>query len=259
VSQGQVLNYSIEYENEGEGIAFGVYFTDTLDMGLDDSTLEIGPVISTKDGSVIAGPGTYNPATRTITWLVGEVGPGEVGYANFSIKVRNDVPVGTEIVNFATVYFPNVPEITSTNAIISVVGQPNIAVTNVSPSELVIGIGSTACVNVTVLNEGYFSETLNITLYANTTAIQTRNVFLLPQSSDTLMFLWNTTEFAIGNYTISAYAYPITGEIDTSDNVQEFFSVQVIPEFPSAMILPLFMLTTLIVIILLRNEKKLKN
>ncbi|MCJ7791348.1 MAG: DUF11 domain-containing protein, partial [Dehalococcoidia bacterium] len=41
VSPGQQLNYMVEYENEGEGIAFGVYFTDTLDEDLDDSTLEI--------------------------------------------------------------------------------------------------------------------------------------------------------------------------------------------------------------------------
>lgn len=103
--------------------------------------MEIGPVISAKNGSIIAGPGIYNPATRTITWLVGEVGPGEGGYATFSIKVRNDVPEGTEIVNFATVYFPSVPEITSTNAIVSVVGQPNIAITNVSLSGFIIDRG----------------------------------------------------------------------------------------------------------------------
>jgi len=121
VLPGQKLDYKVEYENEGEGIAFGVYFTDTLDEDLDDSTLEIGPVISTKDGSVIAGPGTYNPLTRTITWLVGEVGPCESGFANFSVKVRDDAPEDTEIINFGIVYFPSVPEITRTNAVISIV------------------------------------------------------------------------------------------------------------------------------------------
>jgi uncharacterized repeat protein (TIGR01451 family) len=258
VSQGQILNYTVEYENEGEGIAFGVYFTDTLDEDLDDSTLEIGPVFSAKNGSIIAGPGIYNPATRTITWLVGEVGPGEGGYATFSIKVRNDVPEGTEIVNFATVYFPSVPEITSTNAIVSVVGQPNIAITNVSLSGFIIDRGSIMCINVTVLNKGYFSETFNLTLYANTTAIQMRNISLLPQSSNTLIFIWNTTNFAIGNYTISVHANPVTDEINTTDNTQEIFPVQVIPEFPSTTIISLFILTTLIPIVLLKNKRKTK-
>ena len=132
VSPGQKLDYKVEYENEGEGIAFGVYFTDTLDEDLDDSNLEIGPVISTKDGSVIAPAGTYNPSTRTVTWLVGEVGPGQGGYAEFSVNVRSDAPDGTEIINFATVYFPSVPEATKTNGIVSHIGlnQPPLAEAN---------------------------------------------------------------------------------------------------------------------------------
>lgn len=116
------MNYKIEYANEGEGIAFGVYFTDTLDENLDDSTLEMGSVISTIDGSVIAPAGTYNHSTRTVTWLVGAVGPGEGGYAEVSANVRSDPPGGTEIINYATVYFPSVPEATRTNGVVSVVG-----------------------------------------------------------------------------------------------------------------------------------------
>ena len=121
VSAGQKLNYRIEYANEGEGIAFGVYFTDVLNEDLDASTLELGPVISTVNGSVIANPGTYNSSTRTITWLVGEVGPGEGGYADISVNVKSDAPDCTEIINYATVYFPSVPEETRTNGIVSIV------------------------------------------------------------------------------------------------------------------------------------------
>lgn len=126
---GQKMDYKVEYENEGEGIAFGVYFTDTLDEDLDDSTLLIGPVISTIDGSVIAEPGIYNIGTRTITWFVGEVGPGEGGITEFSVNVRDDAENGTEIINYATVYFPSVPEETRTNGIVSIVSlnQPPVA------------------------------------------------------------------------------------------------------------------------------------
>lgn len=129
VSPGEQLDYKVEYENEGEGIAFGVYFTDTLDEDLDDTTLVIGPVIDVDDGSIIAEPGIYNPATRTITWFVGEVGSGEGGYAEFSVNVMDDAPHGTEIINYATVYFPSVPEETRTNGIVSVVSlnQPPVA------------------------------------------------------------------------------------------------------------------------------------
>ena len=41
---GQTLDYRVEYENLGEGIAFGVYFIDTLDEDLDPSSVTIGPV-----------------------------------------------------------------------------------------------------------------------------------------------------------------------------------------------------------------------
>ena len=129
VSPGEKLDYRVEYENEGEGIAFGVYFTDTLDEDLNDLTLEIGPVIDVNDGSIISGPGTYNPATRTITWFAGEVGPNEGGYADLSVDVKADANEGTEIINFATIYFPSVPEETRTNGIVSIVllNQPPVA------------------------------------------------------------------------------------------------------------------------------------
>lgn len=258
ISPGHILTYKVEYENEGEGIAFGVYFTDTLDEDLDDSTLEIGPLISTKNGSVIAGPGTYSPSTRTITWLVGEVGSDEGGYANFSVKIRNEAPEGTEIINFATVHFPSVPETTRTNAIVSIVGQPDIAIKKFAPSEIVIDKGLTLCINVTVANEGYLAETFNLTIYANTTLIHTQNVTLIGRSNDTVIFLWNTTDFTVGNYTITAYVSPLPSEIDTNDNTLTFFPAQVIPEFPSILILPLFMMATSIATILLKKKRKTK-
>jgi hypothetical protein len=121
VEAGQRLDYKVEYENEGEGIAFGVYFTDTLDEDLDATTLEIGPVRDVRDDVAIGPPGTYDPATRTITWFAGEVGPHEGGYAELSVNVRGDAAIGTEIINFATVYFPSVPEETRTNSVVAVI------------------------------------------------------------------------------------------------------------------------------------------
>ena len=44
------------------------------------------------------------------------------GYANISINVRDDISVGSEIINYGTVYFPSAPEITRTNGIVSIVG-----------------------------------------------------------------------------------------------------------------------------------------
>jgi hypothetical protein len=65
---------------------------------------------------------------------------------------------------------------------------------------------------------GKITETFNITIYANTTTIQTRQVTLANKTSTTITFTWNTTGFAKGNYTIWAYAWPVQGETDTNDN-----------------------------------------
>jgi hypothetical protein len=96
----------------------------------------------------------------------------------------------------------------------------DLAVTNTVLSKTVVGQGFTLNVNVTVENQGYNSEIFNLTTYANATPIQTFNITnLLPGSSTTITFNWNTSGFAKGNYTISAYASPVDGETDTGNNL----------------------------------------
>jgi len=73
-------------------------------------------------------------------------------------------------------------------------------------------------INVTVANQGDLTETFNVTLYANTTAIQTRQVTLANKASTTITFTWDTNGFAKGNYIIWAYAWPVQGETETTDN-----------------------------------------
>ncbi len=185
---------------------------------------------STSDGSVIAEPGTYSHLTRTITWLVGEVGPGDGGIANFSAKVRNDVVGGTEIINTATVHFPSVPETTETNTIVSVVGHPSIALVGLAPFETTVLRSSILYLNLTLANEGHFSETFNVTVYVNSTIIGTQNVTMPGRSEQPVLFMWNTTDFSVGSYNISAYAWPVLGDNDTLDNaVTGIFVAVMIP------------------------------
>jgi hypothetical protein len=79
-------------------------------------------VYSTADNTQIAPEGVYFPANRTIIWSAGEVGSQSGGYANLSINLLPDTPEGAEIINYATVYFPSVPEETRTNGVVSIVG-----------------------------------------------------------------------------------------------------------------------------------------
>jgi len=153
VVASQKLNYRVEYENEGEGIAFGVYFTDTLDEDLNDATLGIGPIIDVNTGLEIAPPGIYNPATRTITWFAGEVGPGQGGYSDVNICVRSDANDGTEIINYATIYFPSVPEETRTNGIVSVVSLNQSPVAEAGDNRIAF-VGANCIAEVTLDGSG---------------------------------------------------------------------------------------------------------
>ncbi|MDH5690690.1 MAG: dockerin type I domain-containing protein, partial [Candidatus Bathyarchaeota archaeon] len=105
------------------------------------------------------------------------------------------------------------------SATVIAVEQHDVAVTDVTPCKTIVGEGLTMRINVTVTNKGNFTETFNVTAYANTTAIQTLNVTNLPPgNSTTISFAWNTTDFAKGSYTISAIATAVPGETYTGDN-----------------------------------------
>jgi hypothetical protein len=73
-------------------------------------------------------------------------------------------------------------------------------------------------INVTVMDQGVSAEIFNVTAYANATSIASQTVTLTSGNSTTLTFTWNATGFDYGNYTISAYAWPVPGETDTADN-----------------------------------------
>ncbi len=94
----------------------------------------------------------------------------------------------------------------------------DIAVTEITPSSTVVGQGFPISINVTVQNRGQFTETFNVTVYANTSEIQTQNIALTNGSSTIVTFTWNTATFAYGHYTIKAVADTVPGETFTADN-----------------------------------------
>jgi hypothetical protein len=89
---------------------------------------------------------------------------------------------------------------------------PDIAVTNLTSAKTVIGQGYTASVEATCENLGSKIQAFNATVYANSTCIYSEPT-VLAMTDHTLSFIWNTTGFAYGNYTITARA-----EFDPSEN-----------------------------------------
>jgi hypothetical protein len=105
---------------------------------------------------------------------------------------------------------------------LEIIRNDEIAVTAVTPSKTVFAGPAntrTCAVNVTVENLGGYPETFNVTLYANSTVISTIvNVSLAKNTSEILLFSWNTTSFAYGHYMISATATKVPYEINTKNN-----------------------------------------
>jgi len=100
-------------------------------------------------------------------------------------------------------------------------GPPDVAVTNVLPLKTAVGKGYCMNVSVTAANPGGWNETFPVTAYANEIPFQTQfNLTLTPGSSANLTFTWNTTsiQYPMGNYSISAYAWPVPDEINTANN-----------------------------------------
>jgi CARDB/Cohesin domain len=74
-------------------------------------------------------------------------------------------------------------------------------------------------VNVTIANIGSSIESFDIIFYANTTAVDTTSVSNLAVGAQTTVsFRWNITGWTHGNYTISGYAVPVSGETSIADN-----------------------------------------
>jgi len=98
----------------------------------------------------------------------------------------------------------------------------DVKVVDITPYRNWIYKGWSININVTITNEGNFTEDVTLDLYYNITAgakIETKSVSIDPGETKTLIFTWDTTDVkACRNYTITAVAnIPI--ESDVSDNI----------------------------------------
>ena len=106
---GQTIEYTVEWENVGEGTAHGVYVESTLPAEVDDTTLKIG------------GNGVYDPSQRTITWEVGDLAAGAGDSVTYTVQIPPSVVSGTVLTANGVVYFPSVPETTPTNPVVTLI------------------------------------------------------------------------------------------------------------------------------------------
>jgi hypothetical protein len=93
-----------------------------------------------------------------------------------------------------------------------------ITISDLTASKSRVAQGYGLRINTTADNPGDSAEAFNMTTYANGTAIDTKEITVMNGSSTHITFDWNTTGFAYGNYTISAYATPVPREPNIAGN-----------------------------------------
>jgi hypothetical protein len=156
----------------------------------------------------------------TLTDNIGGVdGSGTLTTITFNVLGEGDSPLvlrDTKLIDSVVPFGNQIPH-TIINGIVRV-GIHDIAVTNTITSKT-IASDTIVYVNVTVENQGKTAENFNLTTYHNSTVIDTKQVTdLQANSSRVVTFEWSTNAIPKGNYSISASADVLPGEMDSSDN-----------------------------------------
>ena len=133
----------------------------------------------------------------------------------------------------------------------------DLAVINITASETTVIVGSPVNITVAIQNQGSFGETFDVYLYCNETYLSSQSAYVPAWASLNLTFTWDTTGFTEGNYTLTAEVDQVTGEIDTTNNILVLTEqpVTIIPEFPSMLIVPAFMLATLMALAICKRKR----
>jgi hypothetical protein len=95
----------------------------------------------------------------------------------------------------------------------------DVAITNLAATPPPLKIGETVYINVTIVNQGHYTENFNVSVYYTRISdplIGTQNVTLASGAITTLTFEWIPE--MTGRYEILANITEIPGEVDTADN-----------------------------------------
>jgi len=186
---GQLVNISVSVQNEGT-------VAETFNVSIHANTTNVETLEVT---NLSAGDNSILPFTWNTTGMT---------KGNYTIKGAAHPVLGET----------DIADNTYVDSIVNIMARPDIEVTSSLSSKTVVGQGYYVQIDVTIRNQGDRAETFNVTAYANSTPIRTKNITLAGKNSTIITFSWNTTGIDKGNYNISAFAEPVSGETDTDDN-----------------------------------------
>lgn len=114
VIPGDTLQYRIDYTNEGSGAATGTRLTDVLPTGTNfvSGSATVNGV--TKTEAADSDTLTYDATTKTLTFNVGTVNVGDMGYVSYRVNVNEPANV-TAITNSASLTSTEKSTPTNTN------------------------------------------------------------------------------------------------------------------------------------------------
>jgi hypothetical protein len=119
----------------------------------------------------------------------------------------------------------NLADNTFVNGIVQVTARPpypqihDVAVLNVSPLKTLVYIGEVGVICVVVKNEGTYVESFDVTAFYDSNVVGKLFVNgLEPGREMLLVFYWDTRNVTEGNYTLSAEASVVPGEVNIENN-----------------------------------------
>jgi hypothetical protein len=241
VYRGELVSIDVEVENKGwktESFEVSVFNNNTMIDVLLVSDLQAGFRTS-----------------LTFEWDTSNVFEGKYQISAYA------APVIGEIDEFDNTFVDGFVEIKEPDH--------NVAVINVESASENIFLGDTVDIRITLKNKGNFEETFTVIVYYDLNVAGAVNVESLePNSIEMVVLQWNTRGVSEGNYTLSAFAGPVAGEKDITDNSFENGIISLSATRPSYN-LPwwfwwvfLFLLSLLVVIVILilyRRKKRRKE
>jgi len=151
--------------------------------------------------------------------------------SKITIPVRWNATAGPHTIRVVVNWDNSTDELSWENDVttkdVIVASAHDVALIAIQPSKTIVGKGMKVEFNVTSENAGMYPETFNVTLYAEDIAIETRTIDLASETSLVFTLTWNTAGFAYGNHTMKAYAWPLFGETNTTDNSVTYSSILV--------------------------------
>ena len=189
-------NIGVDDTIANSSCTFSCYWTDTAGLGtFIFSTNNIGSWQNDSEVS-LSGTVAWANVTKTLNSTVGTI----VNYEWFACDTNE---------NWASTGIQTL----TTRALFH-----DVKVMNVISPKTIVAQGYTTNITVTVTDPGDFPEDFNATTYVNTTVIATLAFNLASGNNQEEVFVWNTTGFGFGNYTLETDADIVAGETDLANN-----------------------------------------